>query len=96
MVGGIGGYRLHFTALSKTLWRSQNNCTTAWRNKKKSVKREEEAFSGGQTWRIEKLAMGEGRSSKGEHMVMVWWTATQCEGQEKKKSGRGKRKKTND
>ncbi len=31
--------------------------------------------------------MGEGRSSKGEHMVMVWWTKTKCEGQGKDKSG---------
>ena len=34
---------------------------------------------GGQTWRTGKLAMGEGRSSKGEHMVMVWWEGMQCE-----------------
>jgi hypothetical protein len=31
--------------------------------------------------------MGEGRSSKGEHMVIVWWTKTKCEGQGKDKSG---------
>ncbi len=37
MVGGVGGYLLHFTALSKTLWLSQNLGTTAWRNKKKKV-----------------------------------------------------------
>jgi hypothetical protein len=31
--------------------------------------------------------MGEGRSSKGEHMVMVWWTKRKCEGKGKDKSG---------
>ena len=47
MVGGVGGYLLHFTALSKTLWLSQNLCTTAWRNKKKSCKAWGEGFLGG-------------------------------------------------
>ena len=85
---------MHFTALSKTLWHSQNRCTTAWRNKKKGVKRGAKAFWGGQTWRTEKLAMAERSYVKGEHMVMVWCTGTRCERQGKKKSdGQQKRKK---
>jgi hypothetical protein len=69
-----------------------HNCLEEQKKKVSNVRRR--LFGGGQTWRIEKLAVGEGRSSKGEHMVMVWWTATQCEGQEKKKSdGQHKRKK---
>ena len=94
MVGGVGGYLLHFTALSKTLWLSQNLCTTAWRNKKKVSSVGRRLFGGGQTWRTEKLAMAEGRYVKGEHMVMVWCTGTRCEGQGNKKSdGQQKRKK---
>ena len=65
--------------------KSLHNCLEE--QKQKGVKRREEAFWRGQTWRTEKLAMGEGRSSKGEHMVMVWWTKRKCEGQGKDKSG---------
>ena len=65
MVGGIGGYRLHFTALSKTLWRSQNLCTTAWRNKKKrSVKGEEEVFWGGADMADRQVSDGRGKVFK--------------------------------
>ena len=60
-------------ALAKTL----HNCLEE--QKKQGVKRGAKAFWGGQTWRTGKLAMGEGRSSKGEHMVMVWWDGMQCE-----------------
>ncbi len=79
-------------ALAKTL----HNCLEE--QKEKAVKRGAKAFWEGQTWRTEKLATGEGRYLKGEHMVMVWCTETQCEGQGKKKSGgQDKRKKgTND
>ena len=89
------GYLLNVAAPCKTLWLLQKLCTTAWKNKKKkAVKRGTKAFGGGQTWRAEKLAMGEGRYLKGEHMVIVWCTGTQCEGQGKKKSGgQDKRKK---
>ena len=76
MVGGIGGYRLHFTALSKTLWRSQNLCTTAWRNKqKRSVKGEEEFFlgrHGGQAslrWEREGLEKGN---------TWLWFGGREC------------------
>jgi hypothetical protein len=56
-------------------------------HKTKGVKGGEKAFWGGQTWWKEKLAMGEERSAKGEHMVMVWWKGTECEGQGKDTSG---------
>jgi hypothetical protein len=46
MVGGIGGYLLHFKAHSKTLWLSQNLCATAWRNKKKRCQAWGEGFLG--------------------------------------------------
>jgi hypothetical protein len=62
MVGGVGGYLLHFTALSKTLWLSQNLCTTAWRNKKKKgVKRGAKAF-----WRGGDMADREVRDMRGK------------------------------
>ena len=58
-------------ALAKTL----HNCLEE--QKKKAVKRGAKAVWGGQTWRAEKLAMGEGRYLKGEHMVILWvhWDA---------------------
>jgi hypothetical protein len=75
-----------------TLAKSLHNCLEE--PKQKGVKRGAKAFGGGETWRTEKLAMGEGRYLKGEHMVMVWCTGTQCERQGKKKfGGQHKRKK---
>jgi hypothetical protein len=67
------------------LAKSFHNCLEEQIKKVSSVGRR--LFGGGETWRTEKLAMGEGRYLKGEHMVMVWCTETQCEGQGKKKSG---------
>jgi hypothetical protein len=83
-------------ALAKSL----HNCLEEQIKKVSSVGRR--LFGGGETWRTEKLAMGEGRYLKGEHMVMVWCTGTQCEGQGKKQSGgqhkrkKGQKQKKND
>jgi hypothetical protein len=55
-------------ALAKTL----HNCLEE--QNKNTVKRGAKAFWGGQTWRAEKLAMGEGRYLKEQHMVIVWCT----------------------
>jgi hypothetical protein len=68
-------------ALAKSL----HNCLQE--QKIKGVKGGKEAFWGSQTWWTEKLAMGERRFSIGEHMVMIWWKRTQCEGQGEDKSG---------
>ena len=64
MVGGRGGYRLHFTALSKTLWRSQNLCTTAWRNKKKEVSRVKRRFFWGADMADRQVSDGRGKVLK--------------------------------
>ena len=59
-------------ALAKSL----HNCLEE--QKKKGVKR-------GAKLATEKLAMGEGRYLKGEHIGMVWCTGAQGDGQEEEK-----------
>ena len=55
---------MHFTALSKTLWRSQNLCTAAWRNKKKEVLRVKRRFFGGADMADRQVSDGRGKVFK--------------------------------
>jgi len=75
MVGGVGGYLLHFTALSKTLWLSQNLCTTAWRNQKKKVSSVGRRFFGGGDMADREVSDGRGKVfERGTHWYgLVHW-----------------------
>jgi hypothetical protein len=64
MVGRIEGYRLPFTALSKTLWYSQNRCTTAWRNKKKRCQAAGRGFLEGADMADREVSDGRGKVFK--------------------------------
>ena len=75
MVGGVGGYLLHFTALSKTLWLSQNLCTTAWRNKKKRCQAWGDGLLGGGAMADREVSDGRGKVfERGTHWYgLVHW-----------------------